>query len=98
MAFNLRFTKQAQKDLQGLSKSGHSAERLKKVRKALGKLQEDPKYPGLRSHKYHSAQGPADTDVWDSYVENNTPSAWRIFWQYGPEPGVITIVMITPHP
>jgi len=36
-------------------------------------------------------------------VENNTPSAWRIFWRYGPNEGekgeiaVITVVSIGPH-
>jgi len=39
--------------------------------------------------------------VWDSYVENKTPGAWRIFWHYGPDEAdqkVITILAITPHP
>jgi hypothetical protein len=46
---------------------------------------------------------PADRDVkvWDSYVENRTPGAWRIFWQYGPDEAglrVITVLYIGPHP
>jgi hypothetical protein len=34
-------------------------------------------------------------------VENNTPSAWRIFWRYGPDEEqqkVITVLAISPHP
>jgi hypothetical protein len=44
--------------------------------------------------------GPKGEDVWESYVENNTPLAWRIFWCYTPDGGIqiITIVAITPHP
>jgi hypothetical protein len=37
-------------------------------------------------------------DVWDSYVENNVPSAWRVFWHYGPGERVITVVLIHPAP
>jgi len=40
----------------------------------------------------------------DSYVENRTPGAWRIYWMYGPneirddvEIAVITVLMIGPH-
>lgn len=31
-------------------------------------------------------------------TQNNPPSAWRLFWHYGPGQGVITVVSITPHP
>jgi hypothetical protein len=43
-------------------------------------------------------KGAAGQPLWDSYVENHTPSAWRIFWHYGPGDGEITIVTIGPHP
>ena len=36
--------------------------------------------------------------IWQSYLENNTPAAGRIFWVYGPEKGKITIVGIEDHP
>lgn len=97
MSFRLRFTKEAAHQIQGLSDRG-DARRLKKVRKALAQLEIDPRYPALHSHKYHSVHGPEGQDVWDSYVENKTPSAWRIFWHYGPEDGMITVLTITPHP
>ena len=74
------------------------AAKLKKVRKALGLLQTNPRHPGLNSHKYTSLHGASGEDVWDSYVENNTPAAWRIFWHYGPGDGQITVVTIGPHP
>ncbi len=70
----------------------------RKVLKTLGLLSQDPRYPGLNSHKREAEKGPNGEDVWESYVENNTPSAWRVFWFYGPETGVITVFAITPHP
>ena len=72
--------------------------KLKKVRQTLGKLQQDPRHPGLNSHKYNSIQGVNGEDIWECYVENSTPSAWRMFWHYGPGKAVITLVTIGPHP
>jgi hypothetical protein len=96
--FTLRFTQEAAKVLDNLANSNQYANKLKKVRKALGHLQKDPRYPALNSHKYQSLHGSKNEEVWDSYVENHTPSAWRIFWHYGPGPDVITILTIGPHP
>jgi len=31
-------------------------------------------------------------------VENRTPSAFRVFWYYGPGKDTLTILAITPHP
>ena len=102
MPYKLRFAKQAAGMLDALEADPGQRARLKKVRKALGQLELDPRYPGLHSHQYESFPVDRDVKVWDSYVENRTPGAWRIFWQYGPyEPGgvrVITILQIGAHP
>ena len=96
--FVLLFTPEAKRVLHDLEAQAQYAPKLKKVRNALGRLQIDPRHPGLQSHKYQSMRGITGEDVWDSYVENNTPSAWRIFWHYGPKKGEITVVTIGPHP
>lgn len=96
--FELRFTKVAEDQLEALRNDGHLEKKLRKVHRALGRLQTNPSHPGLNSHKYSSMAGTNGEEVWDSYVENNTPSAWRIFWHYGAGTGVITVVAITPHP
>jgi hypothetical protein len=103
-AFKLRFSPAAKATLKALE-DGTSGDRakLKKIRRALARLEQDPRYPGLHSHQYESFPVDIDTKVWDSYVENHTPSAWRIFWHYGPdepqaELPVITVLAITPHP
>jgi hypothetical protein len=43
--------------------------------------------------------------VFEAYAQNNTPGAYRIFWQYGPDEAkgkkripIIIVVAITPHP
>lgn len=104
MRYKLKFTKRAAETLEALGSSPDGQARLKKVRRALHHLELNPRYPGLASHHYESF--PVDPDakvVWESYVENRTPSAWRIFWRYGPddpasELPVITVLPITPHP
>lgn len=93
----LRFTKEAAKVLRDLEKPSQRV-KLKTVRKTLALLQEDPQYAGLQSHKYVSITSSDGSAVWEFYVENRTPGAWRIFWQYGPGSGVLTIVTIGPHP
>jgi hypothetical protein len=95
MAFDLHWTPKAEEHLAELEKD---QAKLKKVRKTLGLLERDPQYPGLNSHKYDSLKGPDGVDIWASYVENNTPAAFRVFWFYGVGAGVITVVAITKHP
>jgi hypothetical protein len=73
---------------------------FKQVKKAVDKLRENPKQSGLRSHQFSSMPNPFTTGqpVWESYAQNNTPGAYRIFWCYGPEDGELGIISITPHP
>lgn len=96
--FELVFSEEADEQLTALEQQADKAAKLKKVQKTLGFIELNPRHPGLNSHKYSSLTGANNEDVWDSYVENNTPSAWRIFWHYGPNSGEITILLITPHP
>jgi hypothetical protein len=72
--------------------------KLRKVRKCLGYLQTKPRHPSLATHEYSSMIGVSGQKVWEAYVENNTPAAWRVFWHYGPGSNEITIVAVTPHP
>jgi hypothetical protein len=36
--------------------------------------------------------------VWQSYLDNRTPAAGRLFWVYGPGKSEITIIGLEPHP
>ena len=98
MAFVLRFTPQAEVDLQSLENNPALLKRLKAVRKTLGHLELNPRHPGLNTHKYHSLSGPDGEEIFEAYAENKTPAAYRIFWFYGPGKKEITIIAITPHP
>jgi len=101
VAFKLRFSSRAADMLEELGNGGPNEQaKLRKVRRALARLEQNPRHPDLASHPYESFPVDRDVKVWDYYVENRTPPAWRIFWRYGPdEPDqpVITILAIGPH-
>lgn len=93
--FKLRFTSQANEVIKGI----RDPKRLKKVLSALGKLETDPRHPGLQSHPYRTFFGPGGEQLWESYVEQNTPNAWRIWWYYSQgEQAVIIVTDLGGHP
>jgi hypothetical protein len=98
MPFSLVFTEQADKDLSELEQNPSFNKRLKAVRKALGYLEQNPRHPSLNTHKYTSLQESYGQEIFEAYAESNTPGAYRIFWHYGPNKNMITIVAIVPHP
>ncbi len=74
-AFKLRFSPSAAAVLKNLESGGPNEQaKLKKVRRTLALLEQDPRYPGLNSHQYESFPVDKDVKVWDSYVESRTPS------------------------
>lgn len=70
----------------------------KKLNKAVQLLESDPRHPGLRSHEIEALSRRAGERVFESYIENNTPAAGRLFWLFGPSRGFITIIGLEPHP
>jgi hypothetical protein len=96
--FKLSFTSEGRDNLQTLRNNPALSKRRKAVESALGKLQANPRYPSLNTHKFDSLIGPNGEDVFEAYAENNTPGAYRIFWVYGPGKDIITVIAITPHP
>lgn len=96
--FELRFTPEAQRSLSEMEHDASAKKRLNAVRRALGYLQKNPRHPSLHTHKFDSLRGPHGEEVFEAYAENKTPTAYRIFWCYGPAQKLITVIAITPHP
>lgn len=96
MPFKLLFTSGSRDQLKELEQA--DARKLKKVRNCLGKLENNPRHPGLQTHEYDELSALYGCKVFEAYVENNTPGAYRVFWHYGPQRDEITVVAITPHP
>ena len=96
MAYELIFAPEAQETLDHLA--ARDPKKLTKVEKCLGLLEQDPHYRSLQSHRFDSLDGVFGEKVWESYAENNTPSAWRVWWFFGPREGQISVVKIAAHP
>jgi hypothetical protein len=77
---------------------GLKLDALKAVRKCLGLMQTNLRHHSLQTHKYSSLSGPNGETVFESYAQQRTPAAYRVFWYYGSQPGQLTIVTIVRHP
>lgn len=82
----------------GQTLTSDEAALARKLGKAVQHLEANPYHPGLQSHEIPSLTQRYGQKVFESYLENNTPSAGRLFWVYGPERGEITVVAMEPHP
>ena len=71
---------------------------FRKLVKALGYLAENPRHNSLASHEIDDLTRKYGLRIFQSYLENRTPAAGRIFWAYGPEKGDITVLAVEPHP
>ena len=69
-----------------------------KLVKAFKFLQANPRHPSLDSHEISQLTSRYGIKVFESYLENHTPAAGRIFWVYGPIKNSITVIAIEPHP
>lgn len=96
MGNRLEFQPKAQNAV-NLLKS-NNPKKYTKVCKILAFMEVNLRHSSLKTHSYSDLEGPNKEKVFESYVENKTPGAWRIFWYYGPEKGILTILDITPHP
>lgn len=96
--YGLIFTPQADADLREIETNPAKRKILKAVRKTLGFLETNLRHPSPQTHEFTSLKGPSGEKVFEAYVQQKTPGAYRVFWYYGPERNQITIVSITPHP
>lgn len=97
MEFQLIFSEQAKEKLRELEIDKSKKALLKQLRKTLGFMETNLKHPSLNTHKFDALRCKLG-DVFESYVQNRTPGAFRIFWVYGPGKKQIYILDISPHP
>ena len=105
MQRKIKLSERADAELSELESDPHFAGLLKQVIKTIALLEGNPKHPGLHTHKFRSMQGAQGEEIFEAYVQNNTPGAYRVFWHYGPDEiagkkrtPVISILAITAHP
>ncbi|WP_018297293.1 hypothetical protein [Corynebacterium lubricantis] len=84
----------AQADLKKAIKK-NPAKRIK-LRKAQRLLEEHgPTYPSFNTHIFQGKKA-GDENIYISYIENNTPGAWRIHWSWWGESTIVALY-IGPH-
>jgi mRNA-degrading endonuclease RelE of RelBE toxin-antitoxin system len=98
MSFKIRLTAKAAEHLEQLQHDASKKRILKAVLKTLAYMEANLRHPSLNTHEYYSIQGPNGEKVYEAYAQQKTPGAYRIFWYYGPEKNMISIVAIMPHP
>lgn len=96
--FELQFTEQAYLEFEELKNDLSKRVAAKSVIKSLKFMIVDLRHPSLNTHKYSNFLGPNGENIFESYTPNKTLGAYRVFWYYGPEKEIITILRITPHP
>lgn len=97
MQFKLKFSNQAKLKIKQLEKDKSKKGLIKQVMRVLGFMETNLKHPSLNTHKFDGISC-ALGEVFETYAQNRTPGAYRIFWTYGPDRHEIYIIDITPHP
>ena len=99
MKFTLGFTSTAKEQLKNSEDDLGLRKQKKAVAKTLELLEQNPRHPSLQTHPYYSLKGPDGEKVFEAYVEQHTPAAYRIFFYYSSATkGKIVILTITSHP
>lgn len=96
--FKILFLLRANEHLTVIENDQSKKSVLKAVRKTLALMESNLRHPSLNTHEFKFLQGPNNEKIFEAYVQQNSPGAYRIFWYYGPRKGEITIVAIVPHP
>ena len=102
----LRFTPTANEQLNRIENDPSLRGALKQVRKTLGYLETNLRSNSLQTHEFESLTRRYGTKVFEAYIQQKTPGAYRTFWHYGPDEinkngkriAIITIIAILPHP
>jgi len=101
----LRFTLEADKQLTIIEDDPSLKDVQEQVRKTLRYLETNLRAKSLQTHEYHSLTRRYGIKVFEAYVQQKAPGAYRVFWHYGLDEiskdgkriPIITIIAITPH-
>ncbi len=102
----LRFTPEADKQLTIIENTPSLKSVQRQIAKTLGYLETNLRAKSLQTHEYQSLTRRYGIKVFEAYVQQKTPAAYRVFWHYGPDEisrdgrriPLITVIAIVPHP
>lgn len=96
MTFRLIFNDDAKEQFQDLENAKARQAAFKAVCKTLAFMETNLRHPSLNTYEFSSLERPNGEKIFESYAQNKTPGAFRVFWYYGKNE--ITVVSIIPHP
>lgn len=96
--FDIHFDDHALKEIKSLKNNPSQKKQYKAVLKVIKIMQTNLRHPSLNTHKFKGAINEYGKDIFESYAQNKTPGAYRVFWCYGPCKRDITIIKICKHP
>lgn len=96
--FEVYWTEGAEADFNRLKSEPSLGKRYRAVRKTIKLLVDNPRHNSLQTHEFTSLKGPLGEKVFESYAEQNTPAAYRVFWYYGLGRERLTIIAVVRHP
>jgi len=106
MLRELRFTPTADAQMKAIQSTPALNGIVKQVNKALGCLETNLRSKSLQTHKHESLSLRYGREIFEAYVQQRIPGAYRIFWHYGDDDvdkkgkriSIITIIAIVPQP
>lgn len=96
--FEIKFTVKSEEQFNKLKNTKSKKAQFKAVGKTIAYMKINLRHPSLNTHKFSDMESPFGGVVFESYAQNKTPGAYRVFWVYGPNLTQITVLAITPHP
>lgn len=70
--YKLKFTLEADQNLETLENDKSLHKRLRAVKKALGYLENNPRHPSLNTYKYESLSREFGREIFEAYAENSS--------------------------
>ena len=95
--FKIKWTPTAENQYNEIKDDNSKRGLFKQIKKAIKFLSINPRHPSLNTHEYETLTQQFGEKVFVAYIQNQTPSAYRLFFYYSSK-GEITIQAITKHP
>lgn len=95
--FKIKWTHIAEKQYNEIKNDNSKKRLFKQIKKTIKFLSINPRHGSLNTHEYETLTQQFGEKVFVAYIQNQTPSAYRLFFYYSGK-GEITIKAITKHP
>ena len=97
MIFELGFSDRAKEQLTALKTNKGLAKHHKAIQEAFKNYSAIQDTPACKLMSFILSKVRITKKVFEAYAEQNTPAAHRIFFYYGPQKGVISIISVERH-